>query len=205
MRVFIILSFLFLGWLYWELSDGSAFEPEAPPGAVAEAPPEPAEPPATAPAEAEVEALAAAAEVPAPAPEEPAAPAPPAAEVEVTRGDASLDTIAAAASRPLPEAPSVPLAPVEALAALAPDLARPVGETVEAALAEEGAAALRQVTGDRVNMRAGPGTGFEVVGQLTAGQMAEVLEADGNWLRVRGEDGAEGWMSARFLAPASRG
>jgi N-acetylmuramoyl-L-alanine amidase len=78
---------------------------------------------------------------------------------------------------------------------------------VAEALAAEGAAAaeLRQVTGDRVNMRAGPGTGFDVVGQLTAGQMAEVIEADGNWLRVRGEDGAEGWMSSRFLAPAFGG
>lgn len=243
MKLFVILSFLFLGWLYWELSGGADFVPETAATetpaetpaeadvtlAVAEVPADggeaapliasavsPAEAPAVE-APAEAEALQAAAALPAPAPE---AAAPEAPAVEVTRADSSLDTIAAAARPVLPEGP---LAPGEALAAIAPELAGRIEDAVAAALvapeaapeggtdvaaaggAANGANGLRLVTGDRVNMRAGPGTGFEVVGQLVAGQRAEVLEAEGNWLRVRGEGGAEGWMSARFLAPLSDG
>lgn len=215
MRVFILLSFLFLGWLYWELSGGADFVP----GTVT------AEPD-IAPADGAGgrDGTGPLATVTAPDPDAAPVSLPAgAATPHVTRADtapAALDALAAGTRTPLPESP---LAPGEALASIAPDLAGRIEEALATALVApqtaSGAAAdasaagdasgipggFRIVTGDRVNMRAGPGTGFEVVGQLVAGQRTEVLGAEGNWLRVRGEDGTEGWMSARYLAPLPDG
>jgi len=61
---------------------------------------------------------------------------------------------------------------------------------------------LRTVAGSRVNMRAGPGTNFNVLDSLIAGTWTEVLEVDADgWARIRNMDtGQEGWMAERFLA-----
>ena len=71
---------------------------------------------------------------------------------------------------------------------------------------EEAAVAvdLRQVTGNRVNMRKGPGTDYPVVGQLVRGDTAEVLQDPGTgWVMLRAVDGGQiGWMSARFVTQA---
>lgn len=61
-------------------------------------------------------------------------------------------------------------------------------------------AALRYITGSRVNLRSGPGTGNEVVGQLTHGTAAEVLGGEGGWVHIRSaEGGLTGWVAAKFL------
>lgn len=58
----------------------------------------------------------------------------------------------------------------------------------------------RVVTGDNVNLRAGPGTGNDVVASLSLGTRAEFLGSDGNWHRIRTSDGAvEGWIYAKYL------
>ena len=57
---------------------------------------------------------------------------------------------------------------------------------------------MRLVSGDRVNMRSGPGTGYGVIGSFPEGTQAMLLETDGNWGRVVIE-GTEGWMSTRLL------
>ncbi len=60
---------------------------------------------------------------------------------------------------------------------------------------------IRQVAGSRVNMRMGPGTGFDVITTLESGTKLEVLEvnADG-WANVSTVDrGLEGWMAERLL------
>ena len=59
------------------------------------------------------------------------------------------------------------------------------------------AADLRRVTGKAVNMRQGPGTSYEKVGQVLRGARIEVLEASGDgWLRVQVmATGQEGWMA----------
>ncbi|NNE54168.1 MAG: SH3 domain-containing protein [Sulfitobacter sp.] len=59
---------------------------------------------------------------------------------------------------------------------------------------------IRTVTGNRVNVRGGPGTDFGVVGRLVRGDEVEILEDDGiGWVRMRSiETGEEGWM-ADFL------
>src|SRR5262245_13704119 len=44
------------------------------------------------------------------------------------------------------------------------------------------------------------------ISQRIAGQTLHVLEARGDWLRVRGEDAYEGWVHSGYLAaPAERG
>lgn len=61
---------------------------------------------------------------------------------------------------------------------------------------------VRQVTGNRVNLRGGPGTEFSVVESLTRGAKVEVLQDPGNgWveLRVIGGD-TIGWMADFLLS-----
>lgn len=61
---------------------------------------------------------------------------------------------------------------------------------------------VRQVTGNRVNVRGGPGTEFSVVESLTRGAKVEVLQDPGNgWveLRVIGGD-TVGWMADFLLS-----
>lgn len=56
------------------------------------------------------------------------------------------------------------------------------------------------VTGERVNLRAGPGTGNAVVGQLAFGDAAEVLDDRDGWYEIRTTDGVvSGWIFGRFL------
>ena len=69
-------------------------------------------------------------------------------------------------------------------------------EAVESAAAPEAVAApgldagLWYVTGERVNLRAGPGTGNAVVGQMVLGDKAEVMDDQNGWYQVRTADGA---------------
>ena len=56
------------------------------------------------------------------------------------------------------------------------------------------------VTGARVNLRQGPGTSNPVVGQVTFGMAAEVLDNRDGWYRIRLADGsASGWIFGKFL------
>ncbi|TSE26727.1 hypothetical protein Tsedi_00435 [Tepidimonas sediminis] len=66
-----------------------------------------------------------------------------------------------------------------------------------------GAAAqeLVSVRGAVANLRAGPGTASEVLWQLRAGYPLQVLQRDGDWLRVRDFEGDEGWIAARLTGP----
>ncbi|MEM6304855.1 MAG: SH3 domain-containing protein [Pseudomonadota bacterium] len=60
---------------------------------------------------------------------------------------------------------------------------------------------IRTVTGDRVNVRGGPGTDFGVVFRLLEGDAVEVLEDNGSgWVRMRSVSGGdEGWMADWLL------
>lgn len=87
--------------------------------------------------------------------------------------------------------------------AATPDLTETVTPVVDVAAPQivEAALDIREVTGTRVNMRMGPGTGFDVITTLDGGTQLEVLEvnADG-WANVSTvELGVEGWMAARLL------
>lgn len=63
----------------------------------------------------------------------------------------------------------------------------------------------RMVKSSRVNMRAGPGTGFEVVDQLSRGTQVAILHDEGNgWVELRVIDtGQTGWMADFLLVAAN--
>lgn len=60
----------------------------------------------------------------------------------------------------------------------------------------------RRVTGNRVNMRNGPGTQYSIVGKLLRNDEVEVLRDPGSgWVKLQDlETGRIGWMSARLLS-----
>lgn len=205
MKRFILLSFAFLAFAFYELSGGSEFEPasvrmaslaptpeKAPDVQVAEIKP-------TTPNVAQVEEVAV-------------------AKVDVisetrvalnltTRTDTNLsDFSVSRESETVPENVSlVTLGDVTAsidTPAIIPSLIAP-GESeapVEEVDLADPVLDIREVSGSRVNVRGGPGTGFSVVNKLVRGDAVEVLEDNGEgWVRMRPVDGGpEGWM-ADFL------
>ncbi|MBO6776628.1 MAG: SH3 domain-containing protein [Marinibacterium sp.] len=60
---------------------------------------------------------------------------------------------------------------------------------------------IREVTGSRVNMRQGPGTTYPVIGTLFYDDKVEVLDDLGHgWVQLRKVgDNRIGWMAARFV------
>ncbi len=54
------------------------------------------------------------------------------------------------------------------------------------------------VTGDRANVRSGPGTSHNVVFQLTHGATARLLDKQDNWVEIETLAGKKGWI-AGFL------
>ena len=170
MRLFLPVAFVLLAAAFWFASGGSAFDPPERTVTARRAP----EPAPAAPA------------VPAPAPLTQAAAEP---EAQVGPADAAaFDRAAAEAERAAPA--SAPVAAPSAGDA-------PPEDAIEDALGE--ALDLRTVTGSVVNVRGGPSTGFDVVGQLAEGARAEILQEADGWAEVRAEDGTTGWMAARFL------
>lgn len=196
MNRYIVLSFLVMGWGYYELSGGADFVPEQRP-VVAQAPdPLPAAQPEVTVADTS----------------EPADDALDSVTV-VTRADTesldalpeAQDTAAAAAAAP----DTIELDADSVADALSQALADPVVNTGEpeplpedqTASAPPTAADLREVTGDSVNLRDGPGTNFNVVDRLSRGTVISVLDTgpDG-WVYVE-INGLTGWMSSDFLGP----
>jgi hypothetical protein len=170
---FIVLSFLVMAWGYYEMSGGADFVPESRPVILAEV-------------EATTEVLEVVAEDT----------TLDAVEV-VTRADTeSLDAIDAV-ERPTPDAISVDTATI--VEAIPEPVEAPV--SVEDALRDILGTDLREVTGDLVNMRDGPGTDFSVIDKLSRGSIVNVLEAGNDgWVRVEVETtGLSGWMSDQFL------
>ena len=182
---FIVLSFLIMGWAFYELSGGSDFVPESRTLATAgsEASPEIA-------TRAETVTLASLEEVP-----------------EGTAGQGlTLPLVQQDAAITLPEGAADDITAAVAAVVTEPEPAPlPEPEIAPAAAVAPGTLDLRQVAGDRVNMRDGPGTGYGVVDTLTQGTQAEVLEFDGTgWVRIRVLDTDQtGWVAERLLAVVS--
>ncbi|MGR3464840.1 SH3 domain-containing protein [Limimaricola sp.] len=88
-------------------------------------------------------------------------------------------------------------------ASFMPKAPQPAAETVAAAPAETAASIeLRQVSGDWVNMRQGPGTGHAVLDTLPRGTEAKLIERADGWAKIEiTSTGQSGWMSERLLAP----
>lgn len=60
----------------------------------------------------------------------------------------------------------------------------------------------RWVTGNGVNQRKGPGTQYEIIGQLSKGRRVVFLQEQGHWSEVFSTHGV-GWMSSRYLSSAA--
>ncbi len=169
MKRFIGITFLLLGWSYYEMSGGADFVPETRGGAVQAA--------TSTPSDSDVVAAR-----------------------DIERGPSGIPVTA---MREFPENVELIAAnympkPV-ASATSASAATAPAQETAEA---EAQPIDLRQIAGDWVNMRAGPGTAHSVLDTLPRGTEARVLENTGGWSRIELiESGEIGWMSDRLLAP----
>ena len=61
-----------------------------------------------------------------------------------------------------------------------------------------------QVVWDSVNLRKGPGTSYKIVGNVKKRTSLKILEVNGDWLRVRLEDGSTAWVSKLATSEAPR-
>jgi len=83
-----------------------------------------------------------------------------------------------------------------------PGAATPQPEPRPAASVEPAGPDIREITGSRVNMRGGPGTVYPVLERLTLGNEVEILGDSGTgWLRLRtAESGKVGWIAASLIS-----
>ena len=199
---FIVLSFLFLGWAFYQLSGGSEFDPEATRLSRIDAPTESetatVQTAAVAVAEApEIETqpitleLATVEEVLKPKPRLSTKPARVTAAQEARIEQASLEVEEEPQQIILPSLIENAVPSEEGI--------RPVDFSQDEP-AQDAVVDRRIVSGSRVNVRGGPGTDFQVVNSLVRGAEVEVLEDPGNgWVRMRPVGGGPvGWM-ADFL------
>jgi curli biogenesis system outer membrane secretion channel CsgG len=61
-----------------------------------------------------------------------------------------------------------------------------------------------EVAWDSVNLREGPGTGYKVVGNAKKGTSLIILDANGDWLRVRLENGRTAWVNKLATSEAPK-
>jgi len=61
-----------------------------------------------------------------------------------------------------------------------------------------------QVVWDSVNLRQGPGTKYKVIGNAKKGTSLDIIEVNGDWLRVRLEDGRTAWLSKLATSEAPK-
>lgn len=173
-RTYIPVTFLFLGWAFYEMSGGSDFTP--------------AQPKAANPSPEIADALS-----------ETEAPAAQDSEVLLASFEPENPTVMTDAQTRLIEAAAMALAGVD------PEAPEQAEETVFAfqSLSQSttsSATDLREVAGNRVNMRSGPGTSHGVIVTLNRGQKLVVLETNNGWARVEVVgSGRIGWMSESLL------
>ncbi len=203
MKKFILLTFGFLSWAFYEMSGGADFEPVSQRVALAE-PVTETQTPATAPT-----VVAA---------KKPVIDTDPPLNDTVTRVSLNLTTLKEVLDEPAPEealaettsVDDVIGVPVNVDASLSsantpaiiPSLIVPndTGLAAQPASLTSAQGDVRTVTGNTVNVRGGPGTDYEVVTKLNRGDAVEVLVDNGDgWVMMRPLDGGtEGWM-ADFL------
>ncbi|WP_168733165.1 SH3 domain-containing protein [Thalassobius vesicularis] len=185
---FIFLTFVFLGWAFYEASGGKDFARQLE-------------------QKREMAAAQAAQSAPQTVAAQTDAPQTTAVtEAKVTRASfepASLGAANAQSAAPIVQA----AAPPEATSRPAPEPAQTEAEQDDPTIAnidEKPAPDVRQVTGARVNMRNGPSTGYNVVARLTRGTKVLILQEPGNgWVKLKVEEtGRVGWMAAKLLEPA---
>jgi uncharacterized protein YgiM (DUF1202 family) len=215
MKKFIVLTFGFLGWAFYEVSGGDEFEP-TPVQTAAQASESAEETKSADPVSSSDQVILAKATTtdPAATQSEPRSPAPRAARASfanqkpvMRKPDAAeLDAVDPAVLAAF----TAPKEVAKDLADAADAKLNGTSTVADSELVDGGILAgqlqadLRTVTGNRVNMRNGPGTKYSIVARLTRGQEVEVLSNPGNgWLKLRVvENNRIGWM-AEFLVTAS--
>lgn len=215
MSRFVMLSFAFLGWGYYELSGGADFKPPERPQPVAETktetPPEritaasltsrPAE--KSRPALDNRPVLTRRAETS--SPERPAADPNLRARVaakQLASASAVLTSTGSAFSE-APQGGTLQLASLEG--GLSAITAAPAADTPETAAATTEIPRTedrRRIRASRVNMRQGPGTRYPVITRLLGGDEVIVIEDSGTgWLHLRAPDkGQVGWIAASLVS-----
>ncbi|KIC21211.1 SH3 domain-containing protein [Leisingera sp. ANG-Vp] len=204
MSRFVLVSFAFLGWGFYELSGGADFEPPKRPEPVAEAKPATAQPARITAASLTAQpVLTRRSQVQ--TPERPAAD--PALRQRVAAGHLAsaagvlASTQTAFSGEPAPG--GLQLASLDGgLAAITATPAAAV-ETAETLQPEpEVILDRRSIRASRVNMRQGPGTNYPVITRLLGGDEVIVLEDSGTgWLHLRAPDkGHVGWIAASLVS-----
>lgn len=189
MKTFILLTFGFLGFAFYEMSGGADFEPAS--ARVAAATPEASE---TQQAEAVVEPVAPAAAV------QTAAITKIDTSASVTRVSMDLTNVNAAVEEAVQQAQSGSTAQIidssETPQIILPSLIA----TTNNSNTDTSGGDVRIVSGNRVNVRGGPSTDYGIVSKLARGDEVRILEDNGDgWVRMQPVDGGEaGWM-ADFL------
>jgi hypothetical protein len=211
---FILISFGFLGFAFYELSGGADYAPAEGSLQVVMR-----DTPIFAPAPApQRETQMAEGEVPnipeeAPAAADPAEDTPPADPVPVR--SAGIDSDAhdgfeislASLDRPLNGGSAMAQRPIARIGTFSAEtLVQDVGRLPiqQALVTQQQPADIRQVKGSRANMRSGPGTDFAAVDQLSLGTQVEVLDRRGAWVELRDlETGRLGWMADWLVSAAN--
>ncbi|WP_299142530.1 SH3 domain-containing protein [uncultured Tateyamaria sp.] len=200
MARFIFVSFVFMAWAFYEMSGGADFDPDATRLARIDAP--------VTVEEEKLETVIVAAE-PAPVPENVTRVA-----LNLTAVDEVLRPAPTLRTTPAKVTPAVEAAVTEALSEETPAIILPSLVTDAAIITpvEFGAtgarpavnedATVRSVTGNRVNVRGGPGTGYSIVSRLTRGAEVEILQDPGEgWVKMRPVTGGPvGWMADFLLS-----
>ena len=181
-RVFLV-TFGFLGWVWFELSGGTDFQP----------------------GQNGVQVLAAA-----PVAENTIEEAPGIPEVARSGGMgrtlADVTALSQANSGPVIVTPSAQKAALITTTLRVPAVSQEIAPQPAAAVStQEVPVDYRVVTGNRVNLHSGPGTGFDAIGQLLRGEEVEILaEGDSGWVKLRALDGNDiGRMAESFLISAN--
>lgn len=202
MARFILVTFAFLGWAFYELSGGAAFEPAS--ARLADMRTDPLKP--------------------TPAAQQSSASA---VETTVTRVSLNLtsveDVLSGGTTQPAsivaplpqvspayaddPEPVDFPTSQGTDVAAIIPSLVEGAETTTVVQIASLADAPIaptdiRSVSGTSVNVRGGPGTSYGVVSRLGRGDEVEVLEDEGTgWVQIRPLDGGPiGWIADFLLS-----
>ncbi|MFU8777453.1 MAG: SH3 domain-containing protein [Roseovarius sp.] len=199
---FVLVSFAFLGWSFYELSGGADYRPSA--NSIQARAVLDNQRPVARPLRVNVIELA--------------QDGTPRQEAEVTRTITSLHdlglnmgekvvlTLASAEGGTKPAAISVSLPTVRLTAPAAPpDTPEMTQDAADMAETLAPAPDLRRVSGNAVNLRIGPGTGFGRVASLKRGTEVMVLRDPGEgWIKLQVvETGRIGWMAESLLTLAS--
>ncbi len=214
---YVLLSFVGMGWAFYELSGGASFAPPARPDKtdlVAEQPTSKIAPTQIAtqiePATTSLSPLKVAAVTAMPAHDVAATPARPKANpalrdhivrTQLSRASAALTATHAAVADGTSANGALRLSALEGgLAAITTDAPAPTPLATEriAPTPKD----IRTIHASRVNMRQGPGTSYSVITRLLANDTVVVLEDNGTgWLRLKSQsNGRVGWIAASLVS-----